>query len=483
MNRHPRRWWILAVLCLCVWILVMDNTVLNLAAPVIMDELGARSDDIQWIINAYALAFAGLLLTAGSLSDRYGRRRLLVLGMTVFGLASVAASLAAEPWHLVGARALMGVGAAMLMPSTLSILVGVFDEDERRKAFAAWSAAAMFGLIIGPLIGGAILETAHWGAIFLVNVPVAVLSIAVVLVLVPESKGPARRLDPVGVALSTTGMVALVYCVVSVPHTGWSALPVRLALGLAVVTLVGFALWERRVPHPLLPMALLRNPRFVGASLTVGLVVFGSGALLLVLSQYLQFVRGSGPMDSGVALMPYVAASVAGNVVGGALGKRGSNQALIGVGFGGMSLGFVLLGFLDGSGGSWFLVSGLVTMGFGAGLAGPAANAMLMGAVPGEHAGVGSALNDTVQQVGMALSVAVLGSALAWKYTAAMPASAPEAARESIAGALALGDPALAAAAKAAFIPGMTLTLVTGAACCVVAVLLAFGVLRVRAAE
>lgn len=483
MSRHPRRWWILTVLCLCVWTIVMDNTVLNLAAPVIMDALGAGSEDIQWIINAYALAFAGLLLTAGSLSDRYGRRRLLVLGMTVFGLASAGASLAAEPWQLILARAFMGAGAAMLMPSTLSILVGVFEEDERRKAFAAWSAAAMFGLIVGPLVGGAILETAHWGAIFLVNVPAAMLAIAVVVLLVPESKGPARHLDPVGVVLSAAGMIALVYCVVSVPHASWASYPVRLALGLAVAALVAFVWWERRVRHPLLPMALLRNTRFTGASLTVGLVVFGSGALLLVLSQYLQFVRGSGPMDSGLALMPYVAASVAGNITGGLLGKRGSNQLLIGVGFGGMSMGFVLLGFLNSSGGTPFLMSGLVIMGFGAGLAGPAANAMLMGAVPAEHAGIGSALNDTIQQVGMALSVAVLGSALAWKYTAAMPEGAPPAARESIAGALAIGDPALAEAAKAAFIPGMTLTLITGAICCVVAVLLALGVLRIRSAK
>ncbi|MGW2155843.1 MFS transporter [Nonomuraea sp. NPDC001699] len=478
MARGSRRWGVLGVLCLCVWILVMDNTVLNLAVPVLMGDLGAGPDDVQWIINAYALAFAGMLLTSGSLSDRYGRRRFLILGLVVFGGASLVASLSAEPWHLIVARAFMGLGGAMLMPSTLSILVNVFDAGERRKAFAAWSAAAMMGLVVGPLVGGFVLEHAPWGMIFLLNLPVAGLVIAVAVRLVPESKGPARRLDPVGVLSSALGMTALIYVVISLPREGWAAPRSLVAALLAVASLSAFIWWERRTDHPMLPLSLFRDRRFSGASLTIVLVVFGSGALLLVLAQYLQFVRGISPVAAGLDLLPYVVASVLGNVASGALGKRISNQSLIATGFAGAAAGFVLLAFIDSGADGGLLPAGLVIMGVGAGLASPAAYTLLMGVVPEEHAGVGSALNDTVQQLGMALSVAVLGSVMAWKYTSSMPAGAPAAARESIAGALDTGDATLVAAAKSAFLSGMSLTLVIGAACCVVAMISAMSVLR-----
>ncbi|MDR8414079.1 MFS transporter [Nonomuraea sp. 3-1Str] len=478
MARDSRRWWILGVLCFSVWILVMDNTVLNLAVPVLMGGLGAGPDDVQWIINAYALAFAGMLLTAGSLSDRYGRRLFLVLGLAVFGCASLAASLSAEPWHLVVARAFMGVGGAMLMPSTLSILVNAFEAEERRKAFAAWSAAAMFGLVVGPLVGGFVLEHARWGMIFLLNLPVVVLAIAVAVRLIPESKGPARRLDPVGVLSSAVGMIALIHVVISLPRAGWAAPSSLVAVPLAVASLSAFIWWERRTDHPMLPLSLFRDRRFGVASFTIVLVVFGSGALLLVLAQYLQFVRGISPVAAGLDLLPYVVASVLGNVAGGALGKRTSNQLLIAAGFAAAAVGFVLLAFIDSGADGGLLAGGLVIMGVGVGLAGPAAYTLLMGVVPEDHAGVGSALNDTVQQLGTALSVAVLGSVLAWKYSSSMPADTPLPARESIAAALDTGDAALVAAAKSAFLSGMSLTLVIGAACCVVAMISAMSILR-----
>jgi EmrB/QacA subfamily drug resistance transporter len=478
MGRDPRRWWILGVLCLCVWILVMDNTVLNLAVPVLMKDLGAGTDDIQWIVDVYPLAFAGLLLTAGALSDRYGRRLSLILGMAMFGGASMAASLATEAWQLIGMRALMGLGGAMLMPSTLSILVGVFEEDERRKAFAAWSAASVFGLVVGPLAGGFLLESYHWGTIFWINVPIAAIAVGVAIVIIPETKGPARALDPAGVLLSAAGMTALVYAIVSVPRAGWAAAEVLVAATVAACSLVAFAWWERRVDHSMLPMTLFRDRRFGGASLSVVLVVFGSGALLLVISQYLQFVRGARPIAAGVALLPYVVATVLANGVSGTLSRKIGNRMLISVGFGLAAAGFTLLALIDGVGDDALFVGGLVTMGVGAGLAGPAAYDTLMGAVPADHVGVGSALNDTVQQVGMALSVAVLGSVLAWGYSSSMPAGVPPPARESIAGALATGDAVLAAAARSAFVAGMTMTLLIGAACCVAAVAVALSVLR-----
>ncbi|GAA4209339.1 MFS transporter [Microbispora amethystogenes] len=472
---HPRRWWILGVLCLSLLTLVVDNTVLNLAIPSLMRDLGATPQDVQWIIDAYVLVFAGLLLTAGSLSDRFGRRRMLVIGLAFFGGASLAATLATEPWQLVGARALMGVGGSCVMPSTLSILITVFDESERRKAIAVWSSVAMVGVVAGPTLGGFLLRHYYWGSVFLLNVPIAILAIAAAVTLMPETYGVARRADPLGVILSVTGMGGLVWAVISAP--GGHLDPVVVAV--SVLALAAFVLWERRTPHPMLPLGLFRDRSFSGACFSVVLLSFGAGALMLALTQYLQFVLGYDPLTAGFALLPYVVAAALFNGLGAALGKKVSNRTLIVVGLVVMAAGFALLSTLTGGYGT--MIAGLMVMGVGGGLAGPAAYATLMGAVPPDHAGVGSALNDTVQQVGMALSVAVLGSVLAAAYTSAMPASVPPAARESIGAAVTSGDPSVAAAGRAAFVSAMSAGSWVGAGCSLAAALVALLVLRRRA--
>ncbi|WP_433349709.1 MFS transporter [Microtetraspora malaysiensis] len=473
---HPRRWWILGVLCLSLLVLVVDNTVLNLAIPALMRDLGASPSDVQWIIDSYVLVFAGLLLTAGSLSDRYGRRRMLIVGLIFFGGASVLAMLAAQPWQLVGARALMGVGGSFIMPSTLSILITVFDESERRKAIAAWSSVAMLGVIAGPTIGGFLLQHYYWGSVFLLNVPIAVLAVIAAVVLMPETRGSTRKIDPVGAVLSVVGMAALVWVVIVMPTDGLDPL----SLAVAVIALAGFVFWERRAEHPMLPLGLFRDRSFSGACFSIVLLSFGSGALMLALTQYLQFVLGYEPMRAGLALLPYVVAALVFNGLGAGLGKKVSNRTLIVVGLFVMAVGFGVLSTLTGGYGT--LITGLIVMGVGGGLAGPAAYATLMGAVPAEHAGVGSALNDTVQQVGMALSVAVLGSVLAGAYTAAMPESAPEAARDSISGALALGDPSIVSTAKEAFVSAMSVGSLVGVGCSLAAAVVALLVLRRSAA-
>ncbi|GLW08398.1 MFS transporter [Microtetraspora sp. NBRC 13810] len=475
---HPRRWWILGVLCLSLLVLVVDNTVLNLAIPSLMRDLGASASDVQWIIDSYVLVFAGLLLTAGSLSDRYGRRRFLIIGLAFFGGASLVAVAATEPWQLIAARALMGVGGSILMPSTLSILITTFDESERRKAIAAWSAVSLTGVIAGPTVGGFLLEHFWWGSVFLLNVPVAVVAIAAAVLIMPESRGPARRIDPLGVLLSGAGMTALVYFVISGPHQGWTSAGPLTALALAVLGLAGFVLWERRAAEPMLPLNLFRERDFSGASFSIVLLSFGSGALLLMLTQYLQFVLGYGPMRAGLALVPYAVAAAMFNAVGAGLGQRVSNLTLIVSGLLVMGAGFTVLAFVTPSSGYGLLITGLLVMGVGGGLVAPSAYTTLMGAVPPEHAGVGSALNDTVQQVGLALSIAVLGSVLAGVYTASMPADAPQAARESIGGAFRLTDPAVRQAAREAFASAMSLGAWVGAAASVAAALVAFAVLR-----
>lgn len=463
--RDPRRWWILAVLCLALLVLGIDNTVLNLAIPSLNQEMGATPSDIQWIIDAYVLAFAGLLLTSGSLSDKYGRRRFLIIGLVFFGGASLLAVLVTEPWQLIAARGLMGVGGALVMPSTLSILMTVFDEEERRKAMAAWSAVALISLVSGPTVGGFLLEHYWWGSVFLLNIPIAAVAVVAAVVLMPETRSEGRKIDPVGVVLSIVGLTAAVYVII---EREWN-IPV---IVLAVAALVAFVIWERRQDEPMLPLFLFANRNFSGASFSILLMSFGAGAVMLILTQYLQFVLGYGEMQAGLAMLPYAVAAAIFNGVGAGLGKKLSNRVLVFAGLLLMAGGFVVMalttGFLP-------LATGLVIMGMGGGLAGPAAYTSLMGAIPVERAGVGSALNDTVQQVGMALSIAVLGSVLATRYTSEMPGSLPALARESIGGAHTLG---FAEAGNQAFTSAMHLGSWVGAAFCVAAALLAVTVLR-----
>lgn len=454
-------------------VLVVDGTVLNLAIPTLMRDLGATPSDIQWILDAYVLAFAGLLLTSGALSDRFGRRRFLIIGLAFFGAASLLAVLSTEPWQLIGSRALMGVGGSMLMPSTLSILITVFDDSERRKAMAAWSTVAMVGVIAGPTLGGFLLANYWWGSVFLLNIPIAALAIVAAIVLMPETRGPARKLDPVGVVLSIIGLTSLVYVVIEAPAHG-----VNVAMAvLAVLALAAFVLWERRSAQPMLPLYLFRNRNFSGASFSILLMSFGTGAVMLMLTQYLQYVLGYGVMKAGLALLPYAIAAAVFNGLGAALGQKVSNRTLVVAGFLIMAGGFAVLASTSGYG---MLLTALMIMGIGGGLLGPAAYTMLMGAIPKEVAGVGSALNDTVQQVGMALSIAVLGSVLAGVFTSAMPEGAPEAAKKSIQGAFSMG---LREQASHAFSTAMSVGAWVGAASAVAAALLALIVLVKPAAE
>lgn len=455
------------MLCLSLLVLMIDGTVLNLAIPSLIRELGATPADIQWILDAYVLVFAGLLLTAGSLSDRFGRRRMLILGLAVFGVSSLAAVLATEPWQVVAARAAMGVGGSLLMPSTLSILMTTFAEDERRTAMAAWSTVSMVGIVAGPTLGGFLLQHYWWGSVFLLNIPVAALAIVAAVVLMPESKGDQRPIDPVGVLLSIAALGSIVYVII---EREWNIGMIVLA----AVAAIGFVVWEARSVHPMLPLGVFRNRDFTGTALTLLLMVFGMGAIMLMLTQYLQFVLGYGPMKAGLALLPYAVAAAVCNGLGATLGKTLSNKTLIVSGLLVMGVAFAVLAV--GEGYVWVLVSMLV-MGVGGGLAGPAAYAAIMNAIPLEHAGVGSAMNDTLQQVGMAISIAVLGSVLAGVFTSEMPGDAPEAARESIGAAFQLGyiEPA-----KAAFTTAMSTGAWISAGFSIAAALLGVVLLRSR---
>jgi len=480
-ERNPRRWMILGVLCLSLLVVVVDNMVLNIAIPSLIRDLGASTAQIQWIIDAYILVFAGLLLTAGSLSDRHGRRRGLVIGLVVFGGASVLATLSQTPGQLIAVRGLMGVGAAFLMPGTLSILTTVFAEDERKKAIAIWSSVLMLGALGGPSLGGLLLEHFWWGSIFLLNVPIAALGIVAALIIIPESRGVASKPDLLGALLSMIGMTALVWGVISAGQHGWSSA----ALGGFVVAAIGlttFVLWERRVAEPMLPMRLFRDRNFAGASLSIVLLSFSAGGVLLALTQYLQFVLGYEPLKAGTAFIPMLVAAMVFNGVGVVVDKKFGTRTALAAGLLLMSAGFGILTSLVPGDGYLKLAFALVVMGMGSGTAGPAAYGTLMSALPPERVGVGSAVNDTVQQVGTALSVAVLGSVLTATYRAALPADVTAQARDSIGDALriaaATGDAGLTRVAQDAFVSAISSTSLIGVVGGVLAAVVAVAVLR-----
>ncbi|WP_089158474.1 MFS transporter [Micromonospora sp. NBS 11-29] len=424
-DRVPHRWLILAVLCLAQLVVVLDNTVLTVAVPVLTTELDASTADVQWMINAYALVLSGLLLSAGSAADRYGRRRMLLLGLVLFGLGSAAAGLARTAEQVIAARAGMGVGGALLVTATLAVAMQVFDAAERSRAIGVWAATSALGFAAGPPIGGFVLAHLPWGAIFLLNVPVVLVCLLAARTLVPESRNPAGgRLDLGGVALSTAGLTAIVWAIISGPERGWASAAVLGAGAAGVALLASFVVWERRVADPMLDMGFFRDRRFVGAVSGVVLITFGATGALFLLTQQLQFVRGYPAWEAGLRMAPFAlsivvltASGVAATVI-----HRLGRPVAIAVGMtllaGGLAL--VTHGPSEGYG---TMLAGLLVMGTGCALANPAVVEAVMSAIPTQKAGAGAGVDGTMTEVGGALGVAVLGAVLHARFAALLPAA------------------------------------------------------------
>ncbi|MFD8817207.1 MFS transporter [Streptomyces sp. NPDC059627] len=411
---HPRRWLILGVICLAQLTVLLDNTVLNVAIPSLTRELHAATADIQWMINAYSLVQSGLLLTAGSAADRYGRKKMLVAGLVLFGAGSLAAGLAGSTGQLVAARAGMGVGGALLLTTTLAVAMQIFTPDEQPRAIGIWSAVNALGFAAGPLIGGFMLNHFWWGAIFLINLPVAALALAAVITLVPESKNPqGDRPDLFGALLSTVGMAALVFAIISGPEHGWTSARVLGTAAVAVSVLGLFAYWENRIAYPMLDPHFFRDRRFTGALAGAVLITFGMGGALFLLTQHLQFVLGYGPLEAGLRTAPLALTVVALNFSG--LSARWATRlgtpVAIALGMLLMSLGLVSIAVLDSSGYGGTLL-GLLLIGAGCAIANPAMAHAIMSAIPPEKAGVGAGINGTLAEFGNGLGVAVLGAVL-----------------------------------------------------------------------
>jgi EmrB/QacA subfamily drug resistance transporter len=457
---------ILAVICLAQLVVILDNTILNVAVPSLTKELGATTAQTQWVIGAYSLAQAGLLIAAGGFADRYGRKRVQLLGLAFFGLGSLGAALASTPGELIAARAGMGVGGSLLLATSLAIIVRTFDAEEQPKALAAIMGVGSLGFALGPVIGGALLAHFWWGSVFLVNLPVCALGLAAVAALVPESKDPrGDRPDLLGALLSTLGLVALVYAIIQGPGYGWTSARTLVPADVGLLVLAAFVLWERRTEHPLLDMSFFRNARFRGAVSGGVLVSFGMGGSLFLLTQHLQFVLGYGPLDAGLRTAPMALTVVALNLTG--TGMRLTSKlappVAIAAGLSLMAGGLAAITVL-GHGGSYpGILLGLVLMGAGVACAQPAMAGAVMGSIPPEKAGVGSGLMGTLSELGNSLGVAVLGAVLTAGFAASLPAGLPHDAARSLPDALAAGGPQAAHQVRAAFGDSLTDSQLIGA--------------------
>jgi EmrB/QacA subfamily drug resistance transporter len=326
-----QRWLALGVLCLSLLAIVIDNTIVNVALPTLVHDLDADVSQLQWVVDAYTLVFAALLLLAGALGDRFGRRRTLLGGLAVFGIASGCAAYAGGVDGLIVARAVMGAGAAFIMPATLSLLISVFtDARERAMAIGLWAATAGLGVALGPVVGGILLDHFWWGSIFIVNVPLAAIAVAAGSRLIPESRDPvARRLDWTGAALSGAGLVTLVWAIIEAPSRGWMSTPVLGTGALAMITLAAFIVWQRRVEEPLLDVRLFDDARFTAASGTIMVLFFAPFGFLFLSTQYLQFVLGYGPSAAGVGVLPYAGAMIVSALVSSHLVVRFGTKGVV----------------------------------------------------------------------------------------------------------------------------------------------------------
>jgi EmrB/QacA subfamily drug resistance transporter len=495
---YARRWWTLAVLCLSLLIVFVGNSTLNVTIPTLSKELGASTAQLQWVIAAYSLVFAGLLFSTGALGDRYGRKGALQFGLVVYLVACILATASTAMWQLIGCRALMGVGAAFIMPSTLSILVNVFPAEERTKAIAIWASVTGAAGAIGPVASGWLLGHFWYGSVFLVNVPILLTALIAGRFLVPKSRDPEEaKLDPVGALLSIAGICALVYGLIEAPEKGWASPTALVSFAVAAVVLVAFVFWELHVDEPMLDIRYFRNPAFstgTGGMILIFLSMFG---VMFLITQYFQLILGYSPLSAALRLLPMAPIMIIVSPLTPRLSARfGANRVVAG-GMASVAFGLLMFRFLTPHTPYWYVLISIVPLVSGIALSMSPMTASIMSAVPARRAGAGSAMNDATRELGAALGIALMGSLAASRYasslasvTRGLPAAVKHRAGVSLADALSaadsLGGPAgrlLRAGAEHAFIDGIQLAVTVGAILAVIAAIVVFRNLPHQAAH
>jgi EmrB/QacA subfamily drug resistance transporter len=457
---HERRWTSLAVLSLSLVIIGLDNTILNVALPTLQEEFGASASKLQWMVDSYLLVFAGLLLVFGTLGDRFGRKLALQAGVSIFGLASLGAMVADSAGQVIAVRAVMGVGAALIMPATLSIIANLFTGEERAKAIGIWAALAAVGIGLGPLAGGLLLEWFDWWSVFLVNVPFAAAALLLGIRLVPESRDPRPgAFDVPGALLSTAGFSVLVYAVIEAPEKGWTSGLVLGALGAAAVLLAGFFWWESRIDEPMLDLGFFRSARFSVGTAAVSVAFFVLLGGIFALTQYLQFAHGYSAIEAGAIMTPMALGLMAGaGSSSKAVGKLGSAR-VVAIGLGGVAVMLAIAALMGPDTDTWLLVAWFFGLTLSMGWVMAPATDAVVGAVPAARSGVASATNTVARMVSGALGVAVIGSLVGSLYSDDLQGAAgvPGPAQDSVGAAAAIaaqlppeaGSRLLAAAANA----------------------------------
>ena len=474
-----RRYLILATACLAAFAINLDSTIVNVALPDLGRELSATTRDLQWIVDGYNLAFAALVLTAGSLGDRFGRRPALLVGLAGFALASGVGAAMPSAGALVAVRFVMGAFAAVIFPTTLSIITNAFpDRGERAKAIGIWGAVTGLGVAVGPISGGVLLAHFGWPSVFVALVPIALVAFVATLRFVPESSDPAEaRLDPAGLIVSSAAIGVLVYTIIEAPGRGWTATLTLAGFVVAAVLAVTFVLVERRRTQPMIDVALFRRPAFSAASGAVTVAFFALFGFIFLVTQYFQFIRGYGTLSTGARILPVAITIAFGSVIGVTLATRIGTRAVV-------TTGLLLLAASFG----WIAVSPtfmaysaivgqMVLMGFGLGLTTAPATESILSVLPAAKAGVGSAVNDATREAGGTLGVAVIGSIFTSLYAghlggtsfAHLPAAATAAGQDSVAAALHIAGPhpALVDGVQTSFMSGFHIACVVASAVCV----------------
>lgn len=489
-KQYKRRWWVLGALAIGILAIGLDMTILNLALPVLATDLGASNGELQWFADAYNLAFAAALLPAGLLGDRLGRKKMLITGLLIFGLSSLWCAYAGTSWQLITGRVFLGLGAALLVPLSMAIIPILFTEKERPKAIATWMMANAFGIPLGPIVGGWLLDHYWWGSVFLINIPLILIALVAVSLLLQESRSlDIQRVDSVGIATSSLGLVGVTYGVIEVGERGWGSAVALFSIVAGLLLLIGFIVWEKRTRHPMVEPALFSSRSFTWGTVLATLVSFAMYGVLFVVPQFFHAISGVDALSAGLRLLPLVGGLLVGSPVSDLLQARFGTKTAIAVGFFTLGVGLAVGAStqLDSSYG--FAAIWITLVGLGIGFTLPAAMDEAMSVLTPERSGVGSALLMALRQVGGAMGVAILGTVLSSVYRSHLvmgevPARSAEAIRANVSAGTAvarqMNAPDLLLSVRRSFVAGMGVTLWVCAGIAVMGIVMALVFLRKR---